>query len=380
MRSSSRHRGLVVAAEILLVLGILGGVARLWMASPGPGPLGLVAGAVPAAFLWLRGRFPLPVLIAGVGCCGLAVLTSATTPVSVLTVVVAVYSYVVRHPRRKGMTVAGAALVVMTALALLNVAEDRRLNEPVPVAMSVALAAALGDSIRTRRAYIAEIVARAERAEATRESEAARRVTEERLRIARDLHDVVAHQISVISMNASVALVSLDARPEQTRSALHTIRRASKQAIGDIGDLLTVLRSHDGPTLDPQPGLAQLPDLVDDWARAGLTVTTHHDGSAPQLSPTVDMVAYRAIQEALTNAARHGAGARAHVLVSSTPGQVELVVTNPTDTESSDSDGFGLVGMRERVASVRGTMEYSTRGGTFRLAIRLPAAEPAEQL
>ncbi len=230
----------------------------------------------------------------------------------------------------------------------------------------------LADSVRNRRAYIAEIVARADHAEATRESEAARRVSEERLRIARDLHDVVAHQISLISLNASVALAGLNAQSDPTRTALLAIKGASRRVLGDIGDLLAVLRSDDEASLVPQPGLEQLPDLIDDFARAGLVVTVRHEGGVPRLTPTGDVVAYRAVQEALTNATKHGDGARAHLLVHSTAEQVRIVVTNPTAADAFAGDGFGLSGMRERVAAVRGTMEIAIEAGVFRLAIVLP--------
>lgn len=334
---------------------------------------GFTAAFLPALFLWLRHRCPIRVLVACVVLFAVAVFYSLVTPASMLPTAVALYSFVVQHPRKHGFYVAAATALLLTILAWLSNDGGRFDPEPFPIAVSIAFVAALADAVRNRRDYITEIVARADRAEATRESEAARRVSEERLRIARDLHDVVAHQISVISLNASIALTSLEGKPDQTRAALNTIRGASRRVLGDIGDLLTVLRSDDEPSLDPQPGIRQLPDLTEDFIRTGLAVAVRHEGGVPRLAPTADMVAYRAVQEALTNAAKHGSESRAHVLVASTGEDVELIVTNPTDANRFEGDGFGLSGMRERVASVRGTMDITVKGGIFRLELHLPS-------
>lgn len=372
----ARRWARAVAEVLLAVVTVLSALVSV-IDPPGPGGVfGFAAGFLPATFLWLRQRRPVPVLLACLALYAILVFFAHFTPASVLPVAVALYSFVVRHPRRQGLYVAGAALVYLVTLAWIAGGDGFLDPDPFPIAVSVGFATAAADAVRNRRAYIAEIIARADRAEATRESEAARRVSEERLRIARDLHDVVAHQISLISLNASVALTALDAKPDQARASLLTIRGASRRVLGDIGNLLAVLRSDDEPSLDPQPGLGQLPDLVDDFNRTGLAVTVRHEGGVPQLTPTGDVVAYRAIQETLTNAARHGSQARAHVLLSSTADQVHLVITNPTESDAFGGDGFGLSGMRERVASVRGTMDIAVEAGVFRLEIRLPREVP----
>lgn len=362
-----------VAAELLLaVMVALSSVATVvgpWATHSLPG---LIATLLPAGFLWLRGRYPVPVLAACVALFGVAAVWATFSAFSVVPAAVALYSVMVRRSRRVGLYYAVGVLLVLVPLASL--ATDWRRLDPqsVQVAISLAFAAATADAVRNRRAYIAEIVARARHAEATRESEAARRVGEERLRIARDLHDVVAHQISVISLNASVALSSVEANPEKARESLTTIRTASRRVLGDIGDLLAFLRSDDDPGLEPQPGVEQLPDLIDDFLRTGLRVTVRHEGGTPPLSPTAGLVAYRAIQESLTNAAKHGTGGRAHLLLDSTGERVEVLVTNPTSAEGYAGDGFGMSGMRERVASVRGTLDAEVAGGMFRVRVLLP--------
>jgi signal transduction histidine kinase len=362
-----------LAGEVLIIAIVALSAAFNLYGPTSPGRIvGLVATLLPASFLWLRGRHPAQVLAVCLGLFVVAACCAQFTPANILPVAASLYAFMVQRRREPGWYVAGAVLASTVIVTWLAGDGARFGPEPFPVAVSIAFAAALADSVRNRRAYIAEIVARADHAEATRESEAARRVSEERLRIARDLHDVVAHQISLISLNASVAMAGLDAQPEPTRTALLAIKGASRRVLGDIGDLLAVLRSDDEAALAPQPGLEQLPDLIDDFSRAGLAVTVRHEGGVPRLTPTGDVVAYRAVQEALTNATKHGAEARAHVLVQSTAEQVRIVVTNPTGVDAFAAEGYGLSGMRERVASVRGSVEIAVEAGVFRLEVRLP--------
>ncbi|MDO4887912.1 MAG: histidine kinase [Actinomycetaceae bacterium] len=381
LRQALRHRGektLTLAGldrgrvEALLAAAIVGAALYgIGAESYTFSQLGLVADILPALFLWLRHRWPAAVLAASAACYCVVLSTSTVTAFSLLPVAVSIFSYVVRRGRAKGMA---AMLVAVATIAIpAGITDDgsRYWSHPISVVLVGCLALAMGVSVRNQRAYVAAIVARAEQAEATREAEAVRRVSEERLRTARDLHDIVGHQLSVISMNSSVALISLDTKPDQARSALQTIQQASKQAIGDIGALLAVLRSEDA-AVSPQPGLAELDQLIEEWRRAGLSVTCVRRGLRPRLSPTADMVAYRALQEALTNAARHGSASRANVEISSKQGHIVLVVTNPASS-GFDQGGFGLTGMRERVMSVRGSMDYSMSEGVFRLEVRIPA-------
>jgi signal transduction histidine kinase len=340
--------------------------------------IGYVAVLLPAACVMVRRRWPWPVLIVCVVCFVVAAFTFPSTPFSSLAVTIAVYTVSVRTDRRvtwiTGLTVA-ALLVCAVAIS-----EGSFLVPWVfQVVVTIGFGAALGDAIRNRRAYIAEITARAERAEATREAEASRRVAEDRLRIARDLHDVVAHQISVISLNAGVVSASLETRPEVAREALLTIRTASRQVLREIGDLLTMLRSPDDPLLAlPSPGVAELDALVAEFERSGLHVTVRREGEL-DLPPAVDIVVYRVIQEGLTNVLKHSTQQRAHVMLSHDDALLKLVVTNPLGDPApvATGSGQGLVGIRERVAAVRGRTTAGVDGGTFRLDVEIPLGDNA---
>jgi signal transduction histidine kinase len=291
------------------------------------------------------------------------------------------FAVAVRNDRRRTVIVAAVAAVTILGLGLLagigSVFDPRAFQ----LAVTIAFAAAAGDAARSHRAYIDAITERAVRAEATRESEARRRVAEDRLRIARDLHDTVAHQISVISLNAGVASSALESRPEAARDALAVIRSASRSVLGEIGDLLSVLRAEsddplsDAPSTAPQPGLDRLGELVARFAQSGLDVTVRIEGDVRRLPEAVDRVAYRVIQEALTNAHKHGTEHRAHLLVEVTGDAARIVVTNPAADAapvSTRPTGHGLLGVRERVASVRGTVESGLTAGGYRLAVILP--------
>ncbi|KQS20866.1 sensor histidine kinase [Frigoribacterium sp. Leaf186] len=362
---------------------------------PGFRPTGGLAVAVvvaPALLLPLRRRRPIPVLAAVVGLFGLAALLGTLAPGVVLATGIAVFAVAARTPRRRTLVVTAATALAVVLLGLAAVG-GRFFDVPVvQFALLISFGAAAGDASRSRREYIEAVTERAERAERTREAEASRRVAEERLRIARDLHDVVAHQISVISLNAGVASSAIETRPEKAVTALATIRRASRTVLGEIGDLLEVLRAGDAErTPSPQPGLARLDELVAGFADAGLVVTTRVEGPLAPLTGAADLVAYRVVQEGLTNAGKHGAGDRAHVLVAVTEDEVSVVVTNPVPVaraepgvaSDSDSDfeavrgGHGLLGLRERVASVRGVVETGPTPGGFRLAAVLPLGREA---
>ncbi|MFV2008587.1 MULTISPECIES: sensor histidine kinase [unclassified Micromonospora] len=370
--------GDLVAAVIIVAM------ALIQFKIPEHEPAGTVAVAlavVPAGLLPLRRRWPLPVLAGCIAIYGLVAATGALEPGVVLAVSIAMFGAANRTDRRTTLTAACAAVVVTALLNLLTAIGSVFDPRAFQVTVVVAFAAAAGDATRSRREYLRAIIERAERAEQTRESEARRRVTEERLRIARDLHDVVAHQISVISLNAGVASSALQTRPERAQQALGVIRGAARTVLTEIGDLLRVLRTEDddaGGAAAPQPGLDQLDRLVSGFADAGLSVSVRTEGDLAAVSGAVDVVAYRVVQEGLTNAHKHGAEHRARVLIEVDANQVLVVVTNPVSGRSSDdrpevpSGGHGLVGLRERVASVRGVVETGLSPGGYRLAATLP--------
>ncbi|MFF3906686.1 sensor histidine kinase [Streptomyces sp. NPDC001848] len=231
---------------------------------------------------------------------------------------------------------------------------------------------AMAELVRVRREQWAR--ERAERAQAAR-----RRADEERLRIARELHDVLAHSISVINVQAGVGLALLDSDPEQARTALTTIKAASKEALGEVRQVLDTLRTPGHAPRAPAPGLDRLPELVEQAADAGLTVTV--DGEAPRLAPGTDLAAFRIVQEALTNVVRHSGSRHARVHIDSAQDVLRLRVDDDGPATGADAGGSGngLAGMRERAAALGGTIEAGTRAdGGFRVLAVLPLKTSAE--
>lgn len=214
---------------------------------------------------------------------------------------------------------------------------------------------------------------RRERAEAER-----RRADEERLRIARELHDVLAHSISVINVQAGVALALMDERPEQARQALTTIKAASKEALGEVRQVLGTLRGPGEAPRSPAPGLDRLPELLEQAAGAGLAVEVSREGRSTALPPGVDLAGFRIVQEALTNIIRHSGARSARLRITRRPDEIELRVDDdgPATTADPPGDtggGNGLLGMRERAAALGGTVEAGPRAeGGFRVLARLP--------
>jgi signal transduction histidine kinase len=248
-----------------------------------------------------------------------------------------------------------------------------------------ALAWVLGDSIRTRRAYLAQLEERAARLEKEREAQSKVAVAAERARIARELHDVVAHNVSVMVVQADGAAYVLDAAPDQAKKALETISGTGRQALAEMRRLLGVLRTgehQEGGEYVPQPDVEQLDDLIEQVRTAGLPVDYKVEGTPRPLPSGVELTAYRIVQEALTNTRKHGgpnAGASVR-LVYFDDGLGLLVEDDGKgaphelyEEGGADGRGHGLIGMRERVGMVGGTLDAGPRpGGGFRISALLP--------
>ncbi|MGP3534392.1 sensor histidine kinase [Microbacterium sp. RD1] len=356
---------------LIVVFAAFAPFADSGAAAEGPGEFALAL--APAVALPWRRRWPVLVLAVNVLLAVSAVLVGMVPFGAIFATVVSMFTVADRSSRRRTLVVLGATAVATSVFSLL--ASIGGLFDPrtfVTLAWIV-IAAAAGDATRSRRAYLQAITDRAIRAEQTRDAEARRRVSEERLRIARDLHDAVAHQISVISLNAGVASASLETRPEKTREALATIRTASRAVLGEIGELMAMLRADDDAETAPHASLRQLVDLVAAFRQAGLEVAVRIEGDLPELPMATDAVAYRVLQEGLTNALKHGIEGRAHILVRTTAEALHIVVTNPAGpSEREDSGGYGLLGLRERVAAVRGVVEAGGTAAGYRLSATLP--------
>ncbi|GAA2695468.1 sensor histidine kinase [Actinoplanes palleronii] len=245
----------------------------------------------------------------------------------------------------------------------------------IPVVTFIGMATAFGDATRNRHAYLAEVEERARRAEQTREEEARGRVIQERLRIARELHDVVAHHIAVINVQAGAASHLLDRRPDQVRPALDHIRHAGDTVLKELAAIVGVLRQSDDPEAGTEPtrGLARLPELLDAVAAAGLKVAFERAGAERELPAVVDLAAYRIIQESLTNAHKHGDG-HARLTMTYTREGVRIDVVNTVTDHHREGDGYGLIGMRERAAAADGTLHARADDqGRFTVHAELPA-------
>ncbi len=325
-----------------------------------------------AALLW-RQRYPVPVVF------GTAVTTlvylGAGYPYGPVfaAVAVACFSAVVAGHRKAawaamGTLWAGHALVAHWLYRWLPPSGDSAASwgQELVIATWVVAIAALSELARARREQWAR--ERAERAQAAR-----RRADEERLRIARELHDVLAHSISVINVQAGVGLALLDTDPEQARTALTTIKDQSKEALGEVRQVLDTLRSPGDAPRAPAPGLDRLPELVEQAASAGLTVEVA--GEPPRLSPGTDLAAFRIVQEALTNVVRHSGSRRAHVRLDRDGNTLLLRVDDdgPATGAEAGGSGNGLAGMRERAAALGGTIDAGPRpDGGFRVLATLP--------
>ncbi|MEO3972270.1 sensor histidine kinase [Streptomyces sp. CAU 1734] len=248
-----------------------------------------------------------------------------------------------------------------------------------------ALAWVLGDSIRTRRAYFQQLEERATQLEKEREAQSKVAVAAERARIARELHDVVAHNVSVMVVQADGAAYVLDAAPDQAKQALETISTTGRQALAEMRRLLGVLRTGDDQESGeyvPQPDVQQIEELVEHVRTAGLTVDFRIEGTSRPLPSGVELTAYRIVQEALTNTRKHGgpeAGASVR-LIYFDDGLGLLIEDDGRGSAHElyedggvDGKGHGLIGMRERVGMVGGTLDAGPRpGGGFRISALLP--------
>jgi signal transduction histidine kinase len=259
------------------------------------------------------------------------------------------------------------------------------LTDMVQQAALLAVVLLLAEAVRNRRRYMEEVRERLQRAEADREREAARQVAEERLRIARELHDVMAHTIAAITVQAGLAIDVLDDSPAEARAALGAIRAASREAMAEVKATVGVLRSGDGVAapLSPAPGLDQVDGLIAMAQGTGLRVEVVVIGDPRPLSAAVDTTAYRIVQESLTNVIRHARASLATVEIRYEPGALELVVADNGigvdarfDTSLPAGSGHGLRGMVERAAALGGWLKAGPQpSGGFLIEARLPTEE-----
>ncbi|MEU1408477.1 sensor histidine kinase [Streptomyces sp. NPDC005728] len=346
-------------------------------------PAVLLAAVGCFALPWRR-RYPFAVAALAVSCgAAFQLLGFRESPLVTSPVIVSVYSLAALTDRRTTWSVASVSAAVLVGAAVVH--EPRSWLQPDNAAMLAwtALPAAVGDGVRSRRAYVTAVEERAEHAERTREQEAQQRVAAERVRIARELHDVVAHHIALINAQAGVAAHVGHQRPEQVLAALKDIQHTSRSALDELRVTVSLLRQSgdcDAPR-DPIPGLAQVPALLASLERVGLDVLHTRHGTTQQLTPAVDLAAYRIVQEALTNVRKHGSADKARLHLSY--GRRWLTITVEDDGRAfphrpQQGTGHGLIGMRERAASVGGALTAQARPeGGFTVIAELPLRSAA---
>lgn len=235
----------------------------------------------------------------------------------------------------------------------------------------------LGVTVAARRAYAVELESKTAQLEAAREELAEQAVAEERAGIARELHDVVAHAMSVITVQAGVGAHVMSEHPDQAAVSLGIIERTGREALGELRRMLNVLRLEEEPAAaKPQPGISQLRDLIERSRKAGIPASLAFEGSGSRLPASLDLSIYRIVQESLTNAAKHAPGSRADVTIRYENSAVEVEVLNVGGRRSASEDtvmaGHGLRGMVERVGLFDGSFEAGPTTDGFRVWARFP--------
>jgi signal transduction histidine kinase len=324
--------------------------------------------------LALRRRFPFVSAVVVVMALGVEWLAVGSPEGFGVFVTLVLAGYSVAANERRGRALAGLGLL-MAAAAVWTVRDPTQTTLHAHVSglgwmLPVVIAWLLG-------AYVRELRERASRAERGREERASAAVASERARIARELHDIVAHNVSVMVVQAEAADEMLERdKPDRARTSVRKIEETGRAALTDMRRLLGILRERDSPeVLTPQPGIANLELLVAKVRESGLPVELEVSGEPESLPPGVDLSAYRIVQEALTNALKYAGPARARVLIRFAPGVLELEVADDGAGAAGDggNGGHGLVGMRERVALFGGELEAGPGShGGYRVRARLP--------
>ena len=362
---------LAVAAGVFVVVGTHGAAQN---AQPDRRALDVLAFALAitaAVGLVVRRRWPLVTLaVAGAAS---AVYLARQYPYGPVLVVLAfsMFNAAIRLPIRRSLPACAGVISAIFGAGLLHVDPDQLWVDGLRVIGGSAwllVPWAVGTLLQGRREAGIRIQAEAR----------SRFASEQRLQIARDVHDVVGHGLAVINMQAGIALHVLEKRPEQAAVALDAIKRASKEALEELRATLDVYRSDDPAPRRPTPGIDQLDALVATTAESGLTVDLAITGERMDLPASVDRAAYRIVQESLTNVLRHAGPATATVRVRHEAGVVVVEVTDDGRGAAGPArkGGHGIAGMRERAAAVGGTVEAGPRpGGGFRVLARLPVGE-----
>jgi signal transduction histidine kinase len=339
-------------------------------------PPAIAVGVAAAAVLWARRLAPgWTLAISGVLVAVLLHVDAAAAAVAVLAPAVALYSLALTRGRREQLLAAAAAVTAVAAADLLLTGRPT-LTQSLGHMLLVAIPLLAAEAMRNHRSYLALLEERLELAERTREQEADRRAETERMRIARELHDVVAHTLTGINVQAAAAAEQGDAA--HAHATLERIERASHDAVHELRAILGILRSSDGATapVAPAPGVDDIGGLIERARDGELDVELTIAGEQPpRLSEVTSLTAYRIIQESLTNARKHAAGAPVRIAMSYDGSELSITVENGRTAlanGSRNSGGVGLAGMRERAAAAGGTLLAGPTARGFRVRAALP--------
>ena len=376
------------AADGLLALGFAAVTVALQWAAPSdggavdyrdPGVMSTVLVLLATLPVVWRRRAPMTVLLLTTFAAVVYEVAGYRSGLGPFGVLVALYT-VAAHCDRVRTVMAAIIAAVAVGIVFATARWEVDLGSIISNALIFGSALLIGDNLKTRRAYVASLQERAERAEQNREEDARRAVAVERARIARELHDVVAHSMSVMIVQAGAARRVLPGDPDRAEAALSEIESTGRQAMTEMRRLLGVLRDEREitPALAPQPSMRNMAALADQFRDAGLPVRLDVVGDERDLPPGVDLSAYRIVQEALTNALKHAGPASAAVTVRYAADGVEVEVRDDgrgaaAGADRPDGTGHGLVGMRERVDLFGGDLRAGPQpGGGFAVRARLP--------
>jgi signal transduction histidine kinase len=375
----STDRLLDGAVPLLAGAFIVAGVA--FRADPSTRPLAIALGAGAAATLVLYRRAPIAALaLAGAFVLALVAIDARAGAVAVIAPAIALYSLALTRGRR---ALAAAVFLAAVAVLVVDIAVPGNHHHALTLQSAghvalVAIPVLAAEAHRNRRAYVRVLEERVQLAERTREDEARRRAEQERRRIARDLHDVVAHTLTTINVHAGVAAHCLDASPGPARDTLASIEAASHEALQELRVILGVLREpEDGaPPLEPIPNLTALDALLEQARATGIHVQLDVMGEQPQRVPgAVQLAAYRIIQESLTNVRRHAPAASTCVSIAYSTDHLRVEIANDVVTSrngNGSTPGVGILGMRERATALGGTLQAGRSGASFQVVGEIP--------
>jgi signal transduction histidine kinase len=366
-------RGDLALAVLVGLLGLQGASDADGFKDPAWAVVGLIeCTALPLAF---RSRWPLPVL----GVTLVAAVAGDLLFGGLLLVgpVIALYTVARHHDRRVSLTAAAVTAVGLAVPVVSRAAESPMFA--IAIAVAVAAAWAIGDNVRRRHAYLTRVQAREAAIEEEQRERARVAVAEERARIARELHDVISHNVSVMVLQAAAGADVFATHPERSREALGSIEAAGREALAELRRLLDVVDAPDGECagLAPPPGLSRLPELVDRVRATGLDVSLTVTGAGRVLPAGIDFSAYRIVQEALTNTLKHGHAATARVDLRFGDHMLDVEIVDDgsaaAEANARAGRGHGLIGMRERAAVLGGELHAGPRsGGGFAVRASIP--------